>query len=67
MIGGIHIKKFCCWFLSVILGVIVLMIPYLEGIYVAQNDGINLFVSIILGTITLCLADLKNYIFRKSL
>ena len=63
----VHIKKIGYSFASIMLGVVVLTIPYAEGVYAAQNDGINQFVSILLGVVTLNLAYLMSYLFRKSI
>lgn len=51
--------------MSILLGVVVLLIPYYEGYYAAKYGGVNFFVSILLGVITLCIADLKSYLTRK--
>lgn len=59
-------KRFWNNFAVIMLGAIVLTIPYYVGYYAAKNDGINFFIQIFFGVITLALADYKSYLNRKN-
>lgn len=47
--------------LKIFIGVFVLLIPYFEGYYAASNE-LNVFLQILIGTITLMLANVYGRI-----
>lgn len=50
----------------ILLGAIVLLIPYEMGKYEALNDNMNFFLFVTLGTITLIIAEYKSRLSRKN-
>ncbi|MCM1232317.1 MAG: hypothetical protein NC489_19515 [Ruminococcus flavefaciens] len=60
------VKEILKTMIVILLGTIVLLIPYCEGYYAAKYDGINFFISMLLGIITLYIADLKSYLTIKG-
>lgn len=57
-------KRFLLWILVVFLAVIVLTMLETLG-YVSATRDVSLFVKIIVGTIALCIADIKSYLQWK--
>ncbi len=57
-------KRFLLWILVIILGVIVLSLLYALG-YMSATSNVSLFVRIVIGTIALCIADIKSYLQWK--
>lgn len=57
-------KRFLLWILVIILGVIVLSLLYAFG-YMSATSNVSSFVRIVIGTIALCIADIKSYLQWK--
>ena len=57
-------KRFLLWILVIILGVIVLLLLYALG-YMSATSNVSSFVRIVIGTIALCIADIKSYLQWK--
>ena len=57
-------KRFLLWILVSILGVIVLSLLYALG-YMSATSNVSSFVRIVIGTIALCIADIKSYLQWK--
>ncbi len=57
-------KRFLLWILVTILGVIVLSLLYALG-YMSATSNVSSFVRIVIGTIALCIADIKSYLQWK--
>lgn len=57
-------KRFLLWILVIILGVIVLSLLYALG-YMSATSNVSSFVRIVIGTIALCIADIKSYLQWK--
>ena len=57
-------KRFLLWILVIILGVIVLSLLYAFG-YMSATSNVSSFVRIVIGTIALCIADIKSYLKWK--
>lgn len=58
------LKRFLLWILVIILGVIVLLLLYALG-YMSATSNVSSFVRIVIGTIALCIADIKSYLQWK--
>ena len=50
----------------ILLGAIVILIPYGMGKYEALNGNMNFFLYVILGVITLMIAEYKSRLSRKN-
>lgn len=57
-------KRFLLWILVIILGVIVLSLLYALG-YMSATSNVSSFIRIVIGTIALCIADIKSYLQWK--
>lgn len=57
-------KRFLLWILVTILGVIVLSLLYALG-YMSATSNVSSFVRIVIGTIALCIVDIKSYLQWK--
>lgn len=57
-------KRFFLWILVIILAVIVLSLLYALG-YISATSNVSPFVRIAVGTIALCIADIKSYLQWK--
>lgn len=57
-------KRFLLWILVVFLSVIVLTIPFCVGFISATNE-VGFVLKLVLGTVTLCIADVKSYLQQK--
>lgn len=58
------LKRFLLWILVVFLAVMVLSILYTLG-YMSATSNVGSLVRIIVGTIALCIADIKSYLQWK--
>lgn len=59
-----QLKRFLLWILVIILAAIVLSLLYALG-YISATSNVSSFVRIAVGTIALCIADIKTYLQWK--